>query len=36
MSKNRSHEAHFVFVKEELDHAGCVAIKEPVQNAFLM
>jgi len=36
MSKERSHEAHFAFVREELDHPGCVAIKEPVQNAFLM
>ncbi len=35
MTKERTHESHFVFVKEELDHAGCVAIKEPVHGAFL-
>ncbi|GAB5036811.1 Hypothetical protein NocV09_05000120 [Nannochloropsis oceanica] len=35
MSKDRSHEAHFIFIKEDLDHPGCVAIKEPVHNTFL-
>ena len=28
MTKDRGGDCHFVFVKEELDHAGCVAIKD--------
>ena len=35
MTKTRDNDCHFVFVKEELDHAGCVAIKDLHHGHFL-
>lgn len=35
MTKARDNDCHFVFVKEELDHAGCVAIKDLHHGHFL-